>query len=247
MVAPERTGGTAFELTKADGFTYTPRAMNRVAFISDIDTSLGNELVRLYLEAGDRVFATSTGQEALSSFNEVAGESLKVSQWNRRSPVSARNMLLKAVNGFDAVDELILLGPPESQSTPLLQVGLGEIEDEIDTWLKGSLFLVREFLAYFYRRKSGSVALVAQAGGADASSLEESVRSGFRGLSRSLLREYGSTPETLTVNGFESPGSDPESYAAFVRRHMEEKARGASGRWFRHQTGILAGFRQGRR
>ena len=63
--------------------------MSRVALITDIDTSLGNELVRLYLEAGHRVIATSGTEEALTSLGDVAQDSLTVLRWNRPSPVSA--------------------------------------------------------------------------------------------------------------------------------------------------------------
>ena len=47
--------------------------MSRVVLVTDIDTSLGNQLVSRFLASGDRVFATTTNQDALSSFDQVLG------------------------------------------------------------------------------------------------------------------------------------------------------------------------------
>lgn len=136
--------------------------MSRVALITDIDTTLGNELVRLYLEEGNRVLATTNTEASLTSLVDVAGDSLTVVRWNRRSPVSARNMLLKTLATYQKLDDLLLLGPPDTNSVSLLQVDLAEIEEEIDTWIKGSLFLIREGLTHFEKRRMGVMALVGQ-------------------------------------------------------------------------------------
>ncbi len=214
--------------------------MGRVVFVTDIDTSLGNQLVRLFLEGGDRVFATSSDQDSLSSFNKVAGDSLRVFQWNRRSPVSARNMMLKALAAFDLIDALVLLGPPDLGGVPLLQVEAAAIEEEVDGWIKGTAFLARELLAYFSRRRAGSVALVAHNAAPGSGVVGEIACGGFRGLTNALLRTTGAVGETIIVNGFESTSSNTEEYAAFVHRALDEKARRASGKLFRHPGGLAA-------
>ena len=214
--------------------------MGRVVFVTDIDTSLGNQLVRLFLEGGDRVFATSSDQDSLSSFNQVAGDSLKVFQWGRRSPVSARNMMLKALAAFDAVDALVLLGPPDLGSVPLLQVEAAAIEEDVDGWVKGSAFLARELLAYFSRRRAGTVALVGQSSLAGAGVTGEIARGGFRGLTDALLRTTGAVGEAVVVSGFESTSPNVEDYAAFVHRALDEKARRASGKLLRYPGGLAA-------
>jgi NADP-dependent 3-hydroxy acid dehydrogenase YdfG len=214
--------------------------MSRVVFVTDIDTSLGNQLVRLFLEGGDRVFATSSDQDSLSSFNQVAGDSLKVLQWMRRSPVSARNMMLKALAAFDAIDLLVLLGPPDLGSVPLLQVEAAEVEQEVDGWIKGSVFLARELLAYFSRRRAGVAALVGQNSGQGAGVVAEVARAGFHGLTDALLRATGAVSDSVIVNGFESTSASTEDYAAFVHRALDERAKRVAGRFHRHPAGLAA-------
>jgi len=218
--------------------------MGRVVFITDIDTSLGNQLVSLYLESGDRVFATSTNEDALSSFNQVAGDSLKVLQWKRRSPVSARNMVLRALAAFDAIDVLILLGPPDLGNVPLLQLEAADIEEEVDSWVKGSLFLARELLAYFARRRGSLAALVGQNTAPGSGVLAEITRASFRGLMEALLRNTGAAGDNVAVNAFESSSANTEDYAAFVHRALEEKAKRSSGKIFRHPGGFAATLRR---
>ncbi len=218
--------------------------MSRVVFVTDIDTSLGNQLVSLFLESGDRVFATTTNQDALSSFDKVAGDSLKVFQWIRRSPVSVRNVMLKALTAFDAIDVLVQLGPPDLGSVPLLQAESADIEEDIDSWVKGSLFLSRELLAYFARRRTGLAALVAQNSPHGGGVLGEIARASFRGLVDALLRATGAAAENVCVNGFESTSSNTEDYAAFVHRALDERAKRVSGRLFRHPGGLAATLRR---
>jgi hypothetical protein len=51
----------------------------------------------------------------------------------------------------------------------------------------------------------------------------------------------GST--AIVANGFQSGVADPEEYAAFIDRTLEEKARKITGRWFSCPS--RGGFLQG--
>jgi NADP-dependent 3-hydroxy acid dehydrogenase YdfG len=218
--------------------------MSRVVFVTDIDTSLGNRLVSLFLEAGDRVFATSTNQDSPSSFAQVAGDSLTVSQWVRRSPVSARSMVLKAIAAYETVDLLVLLGPPDLGGPALLQVEAADIEEEIDGWIKGSLFLAREVISLFARRRGGVAALVGQNGGSGAGVVSQTARAGFRGLTDALLRSAGAAADAVSVIGFDTSSADVDDYAAFVCRALDEKAKKSAGKLFRHPGGLAATLRR---
>lgn len=218
--------------------------MSRVVLVTDIDTSLGKQLVGLFLESGDRVFATSSDADALTSYAQVAGDSLKVVQWHRRSPVSARNMILKALAAFDAVDALVLLGPPDLGSAPLLRAQASEIEEEVDGWIKGGAFLAREMLAYFARRRAGLLALVAHSGGRSPGVVAQIAQGAFRGLTEALLRETGAAVDAVVVSGFESTSSNVEDYAAFVHRALDEKARRSTGKLYRHPGGLAGSFKR---
>jgi NAD(P)-dependent dehydrogenase (short-subunit alcohol dehydrogenase family) len=215
--------------------------MSRSVLVTDIDTHLGNELVRLYLEAGHRVVATSGTEEALSSFGSAADESLAVVRWNRNSPASARNMVLKTLNTFDGLDELVLLGPDRPTPASLVQTTLADIEALVDNWIKGSLFLLRETLEHFERRAAGVVAMILPADTGD-SPMASTLHGAFASLCEGLLRRHTGAG-SVVVNGYATGGQDIEGFAEFIMMNLAERGRIQTGRWFRFQSGILSGFR----
>jgi hypothetical protein len=76
--------------------------------------------------------------------------------------------------------------------------------------------------------------------------VESAAREAFRGLAGSLL---ASPPNgTIVANGFQCGAPDPEEYAAFIDRTLEEKARKITGRWFSYppRGGFLQGVLSGR-
>jgi hypothetical protein len=159
--------------------------------------------------------------------------------WNRRSPLSARTVLLSAVNALEAVDEIVILEPPVAAPALLQETGSAEIERAFDD-ARGPVFLAREALTYLLRRGSGVLCMVS--GGPAAAPLESAMRECFRGACSSLLLA-GSGSSGIVVNGFQSGGVESEEYGAFIDRTLEEKARKISGRWF--SCAPRAGFFQG--
>jgi NAD(P)-dependent dehydrogenase (short-subunit alcohol dehydrogenase family) len=158
--------------------------------------------------------------------------------WNRRSPLSARTVLLNVLNTFDAVDEVLILEPPCAAHPTLHDMPSVEIERAFDD-ARGPIFLAREALAYFLGRHSGVLCMVST--GTGTSPLESSMRECFHGLCSSLLT--ANSGQGVVINGFQSGGVQPEEYAAFIEKTLEEKARKITGRWFTCQS--RPGFLQG--
>jgi len=101
--------------------------------------------------------------------------------------------------------------------------------------------MAREALAHFLGRQSGVLVMVST--GTGSSPLETSVRECFRGLSSSLLTAY--PDQGVVINGFQPGGAQPEEYAAFIDKTLEEKARKITGRWFTcpSKSGFLQGMK----
>jgi hypothetical protein len=152
--------------------------------------------------------------------------------------LSARTVLLNVVNMFDAVDEVLILEPPCGTHPSLHDMSSVEIERAFDD-AKGPVFLAREALAHFLGRHSGVLCMVST--GAGSSPLESGMRECFRGLSSALLT--ANAEQGVVINGFQSGGAQPEEYAAFIDKTLEEKARKVTGRWFACPS--RAGFLQG--
>jgi hypothetical protein len=196
-------------------------------------------LARLFISRGSRVMLTVDRPAAGERGPAAAADRMSPSvPWNRRSPLSARTVMLTAVNALEAVEEIVILEPPVAAAAQLPETGSAEIERAFDD-ARGPVFLAREALAYLLRRGSGVLCLVS--GGPAASPLESAMRECFRGLCSSLLA--GSASGGIVVNGFQSGGVELEEYGAFIDRTLEEKARKISGRWF--TCAPRSGFLQG--
>jgi len=148
-------------------------------------------------------------------------------EWNRRSPVSARTVVLSILNAFETLDEAVILEPRLPAGSPLHESASADIERAFDD-AKGPVFLARELLGVFLARGGGIVSFVS--GSPSTGAVGSAAREAFRGLASALLAAPGSG--SIVANGFQCDGAEPDDYAAFIDRTLEEKARKITGRWF---------------
>ena len=231
--------------------------MPRTVLVTEGDSPLGAALARLLAARGlsvVKIVASAPSAPAPESVGRAAPQMPPTAQgtvqgaaaspstvpWNRRSPLSARTVLLNVVNMFDAVDEVLILEPPCASHPSLHDMSSVEIERSFDD-AKGPVFMAREALAHFLGRHSGVLCMVSMSTG--SSPVESGMREGFRGLSSSLLT--ASSEPGVVVNGFQSGGAQPDEFAAFIDKTLEEKARKITGRWFTcpSRTGFLQGMK----
>ena len=228
--------------------------MPRTILVSEGDTPLGRRLAELLLARGARVVTTVSsaagsrqgpdgGQSpAAARAPATADERTRAIPWNRRSPMSARTVLLDASNAFDSIDEAIILEPPCAVSGGLHELPVADVERAFDD-ARGPVFLAREVLAAFRAQGRGVLCMVSRgpASGPVGTGLQEC----FRGVCAALFADTGM--KGITVNGFQAGSSDVEEYAAFIDRTLEDKARKISGRWFTWQArgGLFQGGRRG--
>jgi NAD(P)-dependent dehydrogenase (short-subunit alcohol dehydrogenase family) len=218
--------------------------MARKILVTEGDSPLGEALTRLLSARGLSVVKLVSGETPPGTAagpnppGTVSGQAPAAVPWNRRSPLSARTVLLNVLNTFDAVDEVLILEPPCAAHPTLHDMPSVEIERAFDD-ARGPIFLAREALAYFLGRHSGVLCMVST--GTGTSPLESSMRECFHGLCSSLLT--ANSGQGVVINGFQSGGVQPEEYAAFIEKTLEEKARKITGRWFTCQS--RPGFLQG--
>jgi len=207
--------------------------METSVLVTEGHTPLGASLVRFLLGRGFRVAAAvdpaAQGADGGWPAEYRAKPFISVS-WNRRSPVASHTLLRAVRDAFGSLDEALIL-EPAAAALELARCASADIERTFDD-LKGVAFLVRELLCHF----SGPGGVLCLAGFAPrapdqaGTALEQAVRDGFRGLASALLA--GGAPGKLVVNGFQGSAADPEEYAVFIDRTLEEKARKMTGRWF---------------
>lgn len=135
--------------------------------------------------------------------------------WNRRSALSARSVVLHAVNQLSRIDEAIIVYTPARDASALHEASIVSIEDRVDAEVKGYLFLLREILSQFQKQRSGRIALVVQGiVGEVASPLEATALGSFVSLAESLRTYYQNEP--VTIESFISEVNAPVEYASFV-------------------------------
>ncbi len=220
--------------------------MGRTVLITEADTPLGAGLVRLFMAKGDRVAAAvgagamAGDGRALADYREYRAKPFIPVAWNRRSPVSARNLLLAVLNSFGDFDEAFILEPP-APAAALEQCPTADVDKAFDDF-RGVVFIARELLAHFKARGGGVLCMVGASSRAPdqtGPAVEQAVREAFRGFASALLASHATGP--IVLNGFQGYGTSPEEYSAFIERTLEEKGRKITGRWFTCQPrgGIL--------
>jgi NAD(P)-dependent dehydrogenase (short-subunit alcohol dehydrogenase family) len=204
--------------------------MKRVVLITDTQTELGGELVRLYLHKGYAVAAAVA--EGKSPAGVPEGEFFSV-EWKRRSALSTRNLMLRVLTRFDTLDEAILLSSPSLERTLLQEVTSQTIDAAVDDYIKGALFLSREILELFRKRGQGRLSLVNYAQTRPLfPPLEAVLRGGFQALAASLFASQSGG--NTTIAGFESYSPRYGEFAAFIVSTWESRGAKMSGKWFRH-------------
>ena len=210
--------------------------MGRVVLVSDVQTPLGEELARAYLAEGASVAATRSNLKAHEAPLVSESEGFLLMDWNRRSPISARNVLLSAANRFGRIDEAVLLQDPAVEAKLLPDTSYESMERAADAWLKGPLFLLKGLLEAFARNGGGRLALVDYAprqAAAGRPPLEAALRGAFRALAQSLLDTGGA--KGVQVHCFESVETLARDFAGFITETMTVRGDKPSGKWLRFQ------------
>jgi NAD(P)-dependent dehydrogenase (short-subunit alcohol dehydrogenase family) len=219
--------------------------MKRVALITDASTPVGDQLVRRYLSEGYGVAATCSGQARINTPLVSEEEDLLVIEWNRKSPISAKNVLLTALNRFDRIDQTLLLLTPELEQKLLQETATEMIERAVDAWIKGSLFLIKAVLILYGQKQEGSLALinhVPRVATAVPPPLESALRGSFRATAEAIFAGIGQ--QNVFINGFESHSTKIEDLADFIFDTMNGKGIRTTGKWYRFppRSKILSAF-----
>jgi len=220
--------------------------MGRVVLVSDVQTPLGEELARRYLAEGASVAVTRSNQKSRESPLVSESDGFLLTDWNRRSPISARNVLLSVVNRFGRIDEAVVLHDPAVKASLLPEAPYDSIERAVDSWLKGTLFLVKGLLEVLARDGAGRLALVEYAPRQAVASrppVEAALRGAFKALTDSLLETGG--PKGVAVHAFESVATLARDFAGFIVETLGARGDKPSGKWLRFQPrgGLLAPLR----
>ena len=159
------------------------------------------------------------------------------------SPVSARNVVLKALSTNAAIDHAILIHSLTNERRNLHEIPLNLIQEISDLQLKSHLFLAKELLSLFLKRKAGTLSLVVDIGGLDElATMDSLVAGGFTSLAESLMSVYRNDP--VSINAFDTQSSDVDEYALYIVSTATQ-----GGGWHHHgqRGGVFRGRSRAKR
>jgi hypothetical protein len=184
--------------------------MEEGCLITGKSTDLLAEIVQSTANEGYKPLVARSGH---TSFDD--DQTASTITWNRRSALSARSVILHAQNVLGDLPRAVVIFSAVRDTTPFHESSIVSLENRVDAEIKGFLFLLRELLSHFHKRRAGSLTLAVHEGGDPTRSPAESVSlSAFMGLAESLSRHYKN--EALSMRLCYSAHEDIAGYAQFV-------------------------------
>jgi len=160
-------------------------------------------------------------------------EGLLSTIWNRRSPLSARSVIIRAANELETIDEAIVVYQAHGGFQPLHELSAADIETGIDADIKGYLFLLREVLLHLNKQGSGILTLVFQhAPEQPGAPLEAGAAAVFRAIGNELFAAYHNEP--ILLRGFESTIDNPKEFAQFILTVGQDRPERTRGKWLKY-------------
>ncbi|WP_455381708.1 hypothetical protein [Salinispira pacifica] len=208
--------------------------MERHLLIAGRGSAVLDALAQEARSAKDRLLRTLDAGQEKPLLPEGQTDSTAYTIWNRRSPLSARSVVIRATNVLEKIDEaFIVFSSADDKFSPFHELSPADIELRVDSDVKGYIFLVKEIVAQFSRQGSGAVSLVLQY---PASSLGSPIGAAavaaFRSIGEQLFNAYQNEP--FSLRGFESTSDDAKEFARYLFTAGQEKAEKLRGRWHRY-------------
>lgn len=209
--------------------------MDRSCLVAGLAGPLLTEIAEELAGSGSRVLVSSeTGKPP--AVDEELEKSISAVDWTPRSPLSARNLILSALNVFDRLDQLVYVCPPSRERRPLSELSSAAIEEEVDGALKGCLFVLKETAQLFQKQGGGSMVVVLhepEAAGEPAPL--DGLRGGaVRALASRLFIQYTRGP--IAVQAFQSTVEQTREFAAFIAASLKDGAEKNRGRWVKYAS-----------
>jgi len=212
--------------------------MKGTMLITGRETQLGAALVEGAVAEDRAVIATTDSAPRKRSRRgkeheeREGGDRLLLVPWTKQSALSARNIILRGLSSFDSIDEAVIVHSLARESRPLHELTVATIQQGIDVLVKSELFLIREVLHYFLRRRSGVLSLVLNTEGDEALSTMDSVAvASFRAVVKAVMNTYQNEP--VIINGFETASADMPKFASFILAVLGDRSRNGGGKIYR--------------
>jgi len=213
--------------------------MKHKILITGPDSKLKNKLVELFLSHGS-IVAVSTSNHN-NKTNSKKSNLIEI-PWNSKSSLSSKNMVLDCNNKLNGFDEALAILSLENNNKSIHEISSSDIENAVDSSLKGNIFILKEIILYFQKKESGNLSLIHNIDQNEIHAPLYAVGSGgLAALTRSLFASYQN--EKFSINSFTTNSVEINEYAEFIFRNTIEKGKSVHGKKFKFQDrGMLKSF-----
>ncbi|HAK46819.1 MAG TPA: hypothetical protein DCO79_12990 [Spirochaeta sp.] len=143
--------------------------------------------------------------------------------WNKRSPLSARNAVLSALNSYNTVEKAVLIYQPGDYSKTFHETSSAVYDLQIDRWVKGYGYLLKEIIQLFIKQQNGQLSFILNTDGMKVMTpLESAIFSYLKSLLQNLSILYQNEP--FRIFCFESDTARQDEFINyFIKTTAEQK------------------------
>lgn len=215
--------------------------MEQTFLIAGNQAKINSDIVQEILSLKHRALVTLEPETEGPTIPAGLETNLHYVEWNRRSPISARFVILQALNKQIDIDHAVLLFSPRNLKEGIHELASATVEEKIDFDVKGYLFLLKELINYFIKRRSGSVTFIMQNTGPDVlPPIDALLQGSFYNLAESLFSYYEN--ETFGMRGIETRLSSNRQIAEYAVQVILENSPRSRGKWLKYtgKSGIFS-------
>ncbi len=169
-------------------------------------------------QSGESVILLTDGNEPPAE--QAVKNELQV-VWNKRSPLSARNAVLSALNSCNSIDEAVLTYQPGGSNKTFHETSSAVYDLQVDRWIKGFGYLLKELIQLFLKQQHGQISFILDKNGMKVMTpLESAIFSYLKNLIQNLSVLYQNEPFNILC--FESDTSRKDDFLDFFIKTSAE-------------------------
>lgn len=207
--------------------------MEQTFLIAGNQAKINTDIAQEILSLKHRALVTLEPEQEGPPIPAGLESNLHYVEWNRRSPISARFVILQALNKQIDIDHAVLLYTPRNVKESIHELASATVEEKVDFDVKGYLFLLKELINYFIKRRTGSITFINQNSGPDVLPPVEALLQGsFYKLAESMFSFYEN--ESFGMRGIETRLSSNRQVAEYVVQMIIENSPRNRGKWIKY-------------
>ncbi len=205
--------------------------MTNTLIILGGETSLGKELIKLYLDnAWKVVVPLPEDRENLRSSGK-ARENLVQIPWNPCSLISAKIAFREGQKKWGFPGTAIIINPEPAEDSGSRLENTAVMEQSLNTSIHGRLYILREILESFRKQDRGILGFAETRNALTASAPVQTLISGaFHGLAEGILLEGVSR---IHAAAFTTTLTETKVYAQFIKGYLDAPDPRTKGQWLR--------------